>query len=212
VQARRAALEPVSAGLGDRTLRNIRLIGLATSAVIALTSFQAQACTRFLYKTGTNGYIVGRSMDWAEDPQTDLWAFPRGLSRDGGAGPGSLKWTSKYGSVIASFYNIGTVDGMNDAGLVANALYLVEADYGDAKASGKPPISIGAWTQYALDNYGTVAEAVAGLSKEPFVIVAPDPTDTMPAVTSRSRTPRAIVRSLNTLVASSSSTMTANIR
>jgi penicillin V acylase-like amidase (Ntn superfamily) len=174
VQARRAALEPVSAGLGDRTLRNIRLIGLVTSAVIALTSFQAQACTRFLYKTGTNGYIVGRSMDWAEDPQTDLWAFPRGLSRDGGAGPGSLKWTSKYGSVIASFYNIGTVDGMNDAGLVANALYLVEADYGDAKASGKPPISIGAWTQYALDNYGTVAEAVAGLSKEPFVIVAPE--------------------------------------
>jgi len=166
--------KPVSAELGDGTLRNIRLIGLATSAAIALTSFQAQACTRFLYETGTNGYIVGRSMDWAEDPRTDLWAFPKGLSRDGGAGPGSLKWTSKYGSVIASFYNIGTVDGMNDAGLVANALYLVEADYGDAKASGKPPISIGAWTQYALDNYGTVAEAVEGLGKEPFVIVAPD--------------------------------------
>ena len=30
---------------------------------------------------------------------------------------------------------------MNDAGLVANALYLVESDYGDAKASGKPLIS-----------------------------------------------------------------------
>ena len=32
---------------------------------------------------------------------------------------------------------------MNDAGLVANALYLVETDYGDAKASGKPLISVG---------------------------------------------------------------------
>jgi penicillin V acylase-like amidase (Ntn superfamily) len=155
-------------------LGNARLIGLATSAAIALTSFQAQACTRFLYETGTNGYIVGRSMDWAEDPGTDLWSFPKGLSRDGGAGPGSIKWTAKYGSVVASFYNIGTVDGMNDAGLVANALYLVEADYGDAKASGKPLISIGAWTQYALDNYGTVAEAVEGLGKEPFAIVAPE--------------------------------------
>ena len=155
-------------------MRNARLISLAASAAIALTSFQAQACTRFLYETGTHGYIVGPSMDWAEDPGTDLWAFAKGLSRDGGAGPGSIKWTSKYGSVIASFYNIGTVDGMNDAGLVANALYLVEADYGDAKASGKSLISIGAWTQYALDNYGTVAEAVEGLSKEPFAIVAPE--------------------------------------
>ncbi len=113
-------------------------------------------------------------MDWAENPNTDLWAFPRGLSRDGGAGTGSIKWTAKYGSVIASFYNIATVDGMNEAGLVANALYLVEADYGDAKASGKPLISVGAWTQYVLDNYSTVAEAVDALSKDPFAIVAPD--------------------------------------
>ena len=113
-------------------------------------------------------------MDWAEDPGTDLWSFPRGLKRDGGAGPGSVEWTSKYGSVISSFYNIATVDGMNDAGLVANALYLVESDYGDAKASGKPLISVGAWTQYALDNFSTVAEAVDALSKDPFAIVAPD--------------------------------------
>ena len=155
-------------------MRNTRLISLVASAAMALTSFNALACTRFIYETGANDAIVGRSMDWAEDPGTDLWSFPRGLERDGGVGPGSVKWTAKYGSVIASFYNIGTVDGMNDAGLVVNALYLVESDYGDAKASGKPLISIGAWTQYALDNYSAVAEAVEALSKEPFAIVAPE--------------------------------------
>jgi penicillin V acylase-like amidase (Ntn superfamily) len=154
--------------------RIIPVIGLVSAAAIALPSFEAESCTRFIYETGTKTTIVGRSMDWAEDPGADLWSFPRGLERDRGAGSGSIKWTSKYGSVIASFYNIATVDGMNDAGLVANALYLVESDYGDAKASGKPLISVGAWTQYALDNYGTVAEAVEGLSKEPFAIVAPD--------------------------------------
>jgi penicillin V acylase-like amidase (Ntn superfamily) len=136
--------------------------------------FDALACTRFIYESGAKDAIVGRSMDWAEDPGTDLWSFPRGLKRDGGAGPGSIEWTSKYGSVIASFYNIATVDGMNDAGLVANALYLAEADYGDAKDSGKPLISVGAWTQYVLDTYGSVAEAVEGLSKEPFAVVAPE--------------------------------------
>ena len=127
-------------------MRSSRLIALVASATIACTSFDALACTRFIYETGTNSYIVGRSMDWAVDPATDLWSFPKGLKRDGGAGPGSVEWTSKYGSVISSFYNIATLDGMNDAGLVANALYLVESDYGDAKASGKPLISVGAWT------------------------------------------------------------------
>ena len=153
---------------------SVRLIALVASAAMALMSFNALACTRFIYESGTSDAIVGRSMDWAEDPGTDLWSFPKGLKRDGGAGPGSIEWASKYGSVIASFYNIATVDGMNDAGLVANALYLAEADYGDAKASGKPLISVGAWTQYVLDNYGSVAEAVEGLSKEPFAVVAPE--------------------------------------
>ena len=155
-------------------MRNSRLIALVASATIACMSFDALACTRFIYETGTNSYIVGRSMDWAVDPATDLWSFPKGLKRDGAAGPGSVEWTAKHGSVISSFYNIASVDGMNDAGLVANALYLVESDYGDAKVSGKPLISVGAWPQYALDNFSTVAEAVDALSQEPFAIVAPD--------------------------------------
>jgi choloylglycine hydrolase len=151
---------------------------LLRSSVLACASLafvvaQADACTRVVYETGYDSYIVARSMDWAEDPGTDLWSFPRGTQRDGGVGAGSITWTSKYGSVIASFYNIATVEGMNEAGLVANTLYLTESDYGDAKASGKPLISVGAWTQYVLDNYASVAEAVDALSKEPFAIVAP---------------------------------------
>lgn len=149
------------------------LLGLLLGAAISLSGVPAQSCTRILYETGANGYQIGRTMDWMEDPGTDLWAFPRGMARDGAAGPGSIKWTSRHASVISSFYNIATVDGMNDAGLVANTLYLAEANYGDAAHSRKPKLSIGAYTQYVLDNYATVGEAVAALQKEPFVIVAP---------------------------------------
>ena len=39
------------------------------------------------------------------------------------------------GSVVCAFYEVGTVDGMNEKGLVANTLYLVESDYG--KPDGK---------------------------------------------------------------------------
>lgn len=40
-----------------------------------------------------------------------------------------FNWTSKYGSVITAGYDIGTSDGMNEKGLVANILYLTESSY-----------------------------------------------------------------------------------
>ncbi|MGJ0510544.1 MAG: linear amide C-N hydrolase [Methylocystis sp.] len=150
------------------------VLNLLLGASLAFAGAPAEACTRILYETGDPSYIVGRTMDWMVDPHTDLWAFPRGMSRDGGVADAPLKWAAKHGSVISSFYNLASVDGINDAGLVANVLYLVEADYGDATVSKKPKLSIGAWAQYVLDHFATVAEAVKALEKEPFVLVAPD--------------------------------------
>lgn len=111
-------------------------------------------------------------MDWVEDMHSDLWVFPRGMKRDGAAGPRSIAWTSKYGSLIVSGYNVGSADGMNEKGLVANMLYLAESDYGKP-ADARPFLSISLWAQYALDNFGTVAEAVDALVKEPFTVLAP---------------------------------------
>lgn len=139
----------------------------------------ADACTRVVYK-GTSGskiVITARSMDWQEDPLSNLWAFPRGMQRSGVAGSNSLTWTSKYGSVITSggmerLGDLITTDGMNEQGLVANLLYLAESDYG-AVDEARPHLSISVWTQYILDNYATVTEAVAALQSEPFQVVAP---------------------------------------
>ena len=144
----------------------------------AATAFGAatgtEACSRLLYETGTGSYIVARSMDW-NDPTaaTSLWVFPQGMQRDGGIGNDPLAWTSKYGSVVASFYDAASVDGINEKGLMGNVLYLAEADYGDAVKIGKPTISIGAWLQYFLDNYASVKEAVAAMEDSPFTVVAP---------------------------------------
>lgn len=131
----------------------------------------AEACSRVLFKNSEGGVFTGRSMDWMNATATDLFLFPRGLSRDGGTSGDTLKWTSKYGSLISSFYNAATADGINEKGLVANLLYLSVSDYGSPE--GKPTLNIAAWTQYVLDNFATVAEAVSALQKEPFRIVAP---------------------------------------
>ncbi len=151
-----------------------RFAVLAFSLIIAIAPAiePALACTRTLY-VGANGTVItGRNMDWSEDMSSNLWVFPAGMQRDGAAGPLSLQWTSKYGSVVVSSYEAGSGDGLNEKGLAANLLYLAESDYGKP-TQGKPLLSIAAWAQYALDNYATVAEAVFALSEEPFTVLAP---------------------------------------
>ncbi len=148
------------------------------AAVLASASIlvpSAEACTRFVYHGAGDEVITARSMDWKTDVGTNLWVFPRGMQRSGEAGPNSTQWTSKYGSVIASGYDISTTDGMNEAGLVANVLWLVESSYPDY--DGKTPgLSIAAWAQYVLDNFATVQDAVDALEKQPFTLV----TDNVP--------------------------------
>lgn len=147
-------------------------IALAALAVASSFLGQAEACTRIVYNGTENLVITGRSMDWAEDIKSNIWVFPRGIQRDGAVDASSPKWTSKYGSLIVTGYDVGTADGMNETGFVANALYLAESDYGKPSA-GKPLLSISLWAQYVLDNFSSVSEAVEALGKESFQIVAP---------------------------------------
>lgn len=146
-------------------------LAVALTTATALAPHPASACTRALYVGDDGTVITGRNMDWMEDMATDLWIFPRGMERSGNAGPGSPTWTSKYGSVIASGYNIATADGMNEKGLVTNMLYLAESDYGNDTSA--PPMAIGLWAQYVLDNFANVGEAVEAMRSTPLRMVAP---------------------------------------
>ncbi len=155
-------------------------VSLSLSCFVISTPISiAQACTRVVYLGENNTVITGRSMDWEEDMHTNLWLFPKGISRDGAAGPDSPKWTSKYGSVVAAGYDLGSADGMNEKGLVANLLYLSESNY--EKANGKPPLSISLWAQYALDNFATVNEVVAYFKTDPFRVISPSLPNGVPA-------------------------------
>ena len=156
----------------SRSLRGALLAGLA--GLTALST--AWACTRLVYH-GANGQVVtARSMDWKSDITSNLWVLPRGMARSGEAGPNSLRWTSRYGSVVTSGYDVSTTDGVNEAGLHANLLWLAESQYPHFDAQSKPGLTIAAWAQYVLDNFATVQEAVAALEQQPFTLV----TDNVP--------------------------------
>lgn len=148
------------------------LISLLLVFVLTLIP-NANACTRVVYK-GPNGTIItARSMDWKDKIPANLWVFPRGIQRNGETGSNSLMWTSKYGSIIASSWDFAVTNGMNEKGLVANALWLEESKYPVFDTNGNQKgLTIAAWAQYALDNFATVDEAVTELRKEEFVIVS----------------------------------------
>lgn len=128
-------------------------------------------CTRVVY-SGTNGMVVtGRSMDWKTDMHSNLWAFPKGMKRNGEVGENSLEWTSKYGSVVTSAFEIASTDGMNEKGLVANLLWLPETQY-PPRDKNKPGLAITVWVQYMLDNFATVEEAVSYIDEDTFQVIS----------------------------------------
>ena len=143
------------------------------AAALAVFPPQAEACTRAVYLGPDGMTVTGRTMDWREDPLTNLYIFPRGVVRRGANTDKTVFWTSKYGSLSAAGYDIGITDGMNEAGLVANLLFLPESVY-ERPGDTRPVMGLSVWTQYVLDNFATVDEAVAELSKEKFRIDAPD--------------------------------------
>lgn len=132
-----------------------------------------ESCTRVVYKGPNNTVITGRSMDFSLEIPANLWLFPRGVARNGATGKNTIEWTSKYGSVSASSWDIAVSDGMNEKGLVANLLWLVSSEYPAFNKEGgtKKGLAVSLWAQYALDNFATVAEAVEAFKREDFVVV-----------------------------------------
>lgn len=132
----------------------------------------AFACTRVVYECD-DMIATGRTMDWKEDPMTNLYVFPRGIERKGALSANTIAWKSKYGSIVAAGYDIGVCDGLNEKGLAANMLFLPESIY-DLENDKRAIMGISIWTQYILDNFATVEEVVAELSQDKFRLDAPE--------------------------------------
>jgi penicillin V acylase-like amidase (Ntn superfamily) len=112
---------------GDFMKRTVRL-GIGAILAIALTApHTAGACSRAVYFGLEGQTVTGRTMDWfMSDMDTNMWLYPRRLERESNTKT-PLSWTSKYGSVVTTIYEGAAADGMNEAGLVANLLYLPQS-------------------------------------------------------------------------------------
>lgn len=150
-----------------------KVFSISVAFITLFISKEIYACSRVVYQ-GLNGTIItARSMDWRTEIPANLWILPRGAERNGEAGINSIKWKSKYGSVVTTSWDIASTDGMNEKGLVGNLLWLSGSVYPSIeKEKDKPGLAISLWLQYVLDNFATVEEAVTALRKQEFNVVS----------------------------------------
>lgn len=102
----------------------ILLFGITGSIGIANTSL---ACTDFRVLTKDGATIIGRSLEFGLDLQSNVVATPRDTAFNPKAPDGNpaLSWKSKYGYVYLNALNTPiAVDGMNEQGLSFEYLYL----------------------------------------------------------------------------------------
>jgi choloylglycine hydrolase len=145
---------------------------LSRACLLVLSSLctlqTASACTDIRVQAKDGSVIVARSMEFAEDMQSNLRTSTRGRSWSAMTDDGkpTLSWKAKYGYVFLDGMQVDAViDGMNEAGLSIEDLFFpVFAEYqklpAGEEAKGIPYIHFADWV---LGNFKTVDEVRAAL-------------------------------------------------
>jgi penicillin V acylase-like amidase (Ntn superfamily) len=141
----------------------MKIIKISIIALISTFSVQsALACTTVFQNNPAHPQVVARTLDLYTSDFPTIIVEPRGQVHTGDAGENSLQWKSKYGSlVVTAFHSNAVSDGLNEKGLAVHLLYLSGTEYSTADKS-KPQIANAKWSQYLLDNFSTVDEALKG--------------------------------------------------
>lgn len=154
-------------------------------------------CCRVFNTTNPRLPVTGRNMNWYNLLDTYLFLNPANIAKQGLSKAFAnsqnicrqdiYSWTSKYASVSTimsgvhkgneptsvkpySCYEQACADGINEKGLVVNALADSFANYGAVKNNQKLLSSL-RWSQYILDTFASVQDAIEGLKQPEYQII-----------------------------------------
>jgi len=164
-----------------------RILAAAVLALaVVVPSPPAPACSLVFLNENDVAKVVVRTMDlplhFREAPR--LVVFPRGMTKDSAHSvlPGAavqvaglddhpMRWTAKYGSVGMVGFDTAVSDGVNEHGLAGHLLFLYSTTY--EPKDDRPELGHGHWLTYVLDNFRSVAEAMAALQEGKLFRVVP---------------------------------------
>ncbi|MFH1683348.1 MAG: choloylglycine hydrolase family protein [Candidatus Margulisiibacteriota bacterium] len=135
--------------------------------MVLLLTFPAAACTDFQIKAQDGSVVVGRSMEFAIEIDSDVVVYPKvekmtSLDADGKKG---LSWKPQYGYLgIDGFKETAAMmDGVNEAGLSVEFLWFTESQYNQAKGNNWVAITdLGHWM---LGNFATTDQVKKAIRK-----------------------------------------------
>lgn len=130
----------------------------------------AFSCSRVVFLGQDSLTLVGRTLDWRTPIPTNLYVYPRGMQKQGMPSGNTYHWKSKYGSVLAVSYDGGVTEGMNEKGLVMNALFCKGSIYRTSADGKLRSMSLAVFVSYFLDNFETVDEVQQWLNENEFGI------------------------------------------
>ncbi|MFN7733624.1 MAG: hypothetical protein ACK5OB_17130, partial [Pirellula sp.] len=88
------------------------LFALAACVFALFSTSTALPCSRVLWVAGDGQVFVGRTQDWTEKANSSFRVYPRGMKRTGAVAENPHQWTSKYGSLVITGYDLATHEGM----------------------------------------------------------------------------------------------------
>lgn len=154
-------------------------------------------CTRVFNFDQGNYAITGKNTDWFYPMDARVYINPVGLKKQGMSEPLArfyniptediLSWQSAYQSII--YYAYGklpeledqgyqdtefcAMDGMNSKGLAVSVLADSKSTFNDVQEPGSDKIATIRFSQYLLDCFSSVAEAIIAIEKNPPFLFDP---------------------------------------
>lgn len=147
-------------------LRSIALLLIAAS--FELNVLPALSCTDFVVQPKDGSQIVGRSMEWGVNLDSQVWKHARGEERvsQTPAGKAGVAWRSKYGYLALDANHMPvTIDGMNEKGLSVGLLWMPGSAYQDVtSARAEDVLNLVDLSDWLLGNFSTVDEVKTAIA------------------------------------------------
>lgn len=147
----------------------VKLLNVGLVVLVAVNA-SSQACTDFRITAQDGTVVITRSLEFALDLKSHLRSSPRGrnISTSAPNGQPGLSWKAKYGYLFLDGLNVdAAVDGMNEAGLSFEYLYLPGETQYQTVSPGqeKQAVPYMAFGDWILGNFKSVDEVRQQLPK-----------------------------------------------
>jgi len=145
-------------------IKKLFIVGVAFELLMVPFVTTGFACSAF--QLSDSDHLVGKSYDWHQSHGM-VFTNSRKMKKTAFLLDSSDKaeeWTAQYGSLTFSQHGKDfPLGGMNEKGLVVEILWLNETQY--PLSDTRPTVNELQWIAYQLDNFSTVKQVIADVSK-----------------------------------------------